>query len=181
MILLFYCPCLCCLFLWECAVFVRGSESVQIFLIVCSYLYCHWRFNYQEGEGWRFNYQEWEDSDPIKRGRTEIPSRGGGLRSHQEGRTEIPLTRLTLPHFCAWIYKDIFVYISIAVGDPVIIRGWMGLTPPYFYACPKPEPEFPSILLLIITALKKMFITKRNFIKHTTKQFCLDIVCWDDP
>ena len=108
-------------------------------------------------------------------------SRVGGLRSHQEGRTEIPLTHLTLPHFCAWIYKDIFVYISIAVGDPVIIRGWMGLTPPYFYACPKPEPEFPSILLLIITALKKMFITKRNFIKHTTKQFCLDIVCWDDP
>jgi hypothetical protein len=59
----------------------------------------------------------------IKSGRTEIPSRGGGLRSHQEGRTEIPLTHLTLPHFCAWIYKDIFVYISIAVGDPVIIRG----------------------------------------------------------
>ena len=52
------------------------------FVIVCLYMYCCWRFSYQEGrvdhEIMRFSYQE-------------------GRVDH-----EIPLTGLIPPHFCAW-------------------------------------------------------------------------------
>jgi hypothetical protein len=54
--LLLYSPCLCCpSFLWYYVVYLIWHESVQIFLIVCLYLWCHWRPN----------SSDWDGSGPI--------------------------------------------------------------------------------------------------------------------
>jgi len=63
---------------------------------------------------------------------------------------------------CAGFFLS-FVYICIAVGDPVINRRelrssyqeervgipFTGLTPPHFYTCPKPGLEFPTSYVVV--------------------------------
>jgi hypothetical protein len=46
--LLLYCSCLCCFFIF--VIVCVWSFKWKLF-IADLYLYCHWRFNYQEGEG----------------------------------------------------------------------------------------------------------------------------------
>ena len=50
---LLYCPCSCCQSLWDSVLSFWVEANVeQVVLIVCLYLYCHWRANYHEGKGW---------------------------------------------------------------------------------------------------------------------------------
>jgi len=44
----FFSSFVCYSFLWKHVVFISRSEAVQVFYIICLYLYCRWRSNYQE-------------------------------------------------------------------------------------------------------------------------------------